>query len=232
MWSIVIAEEVHVIFLTKMLGVRRLIASAAKHSWGFHRFGQLQQVVNRADQAPFALRLVKATQHELPEPSSLFDLAEHRLNDRLAQPIPAAPPGPCQLSTHRSYAGTAGAAAAGGARFMMALAPGGDVAIYMMASKDGEVALGAVPGVSRELLRLPSRVLFDLLQGRGELLHIGGVIAQALRHDDLRRGVHRRLGVVGLHILFAGLAHDAALRVGKVALRLRFGRRLTGRARL
>jgi hypothetical protein len=80
MWPIVIAEEFHVIFLTKVLRTRRRITSAAKYSWGFHRFGQLQQVVNRADQAPFALRLLKAPQHELPEPSSLLDLAEDRFN--------------------------------------------------------------------------------------------------------------------------------------------------------
>ena len=67
---------------------------------------------------------------------------------------------------------------------MMTLAPGGDVTIDVMPGKDGEVAFGTVSGVGRELLRLPSRVLFDLLQGRDELLHVGGVIAQALRHDD------------------------------------------------
>ena len=80
----------------------------------------------------------------------------------------------------------------------------------MMPGKHGEVACGAVAGVRRELLRLPSRVLFDLLQGRDELLHVGGVIAQALRHDDLGGGVHRGLRVVGLHIFFTALAHDAA----------------------
>ena len=57
----VIAKEVHVIFLTQMLGTRRPIGSAAIYSWDFHRFGQLQQVMDRADQAPFALRLLKAS---------------------------------------------------------------------------------------------------------------------------------------------------------------------------
>src|SRR5277367_2445940 len=99
-----------------MLGTRRPMALAAEYSWAFRRFGQLQQVVNRADQAPFALRLLKASQHELPEPSSLLDLAEDRLNDRLAQPIPAAPTGPCQLGLHRGYPGTLSATTAGGAR--------------------------------------------------------------------------------------------------------------------
>src|SRR5271168_4554204 len=164
MWPIVIAEEVHVIFLTKMLRTRRLIVSAAKYSWGFHRFGQLQQVVNRADQAPFALRFLQSPQHELSEPSSLLDLAEDRLNDRLAQPIPAAPPGPCQLGTHRCYPRTLGAAAAGGARFMMALAPSGNVTIHMMTCQDRKIALGAVSGIGGELLNLPPSVLFDLLQ--------------------------------------------------------------------
>ena len=73
------------------------MASAAEYSWVFHHFGQLQQVMNRADQTPFALRLLKSPQHELPEASSLFDLAEDRLNDGLAQPVPTASAGPCQL---------------------------------------------------------------------------------------------------------------------------------------
>src|SRR5664280_2006500 len=55
-----------------------------------HRLGQLQQVVNGADQAPFALRLRQTAQHELPEPASLLDLAEDRLYHRLAQPVPTA----------------------------------------------------------------------------------------------------------------------------------------------
>src|SRR5665213_3704229 len=141
------------------------MASVARCSWDFHRFGQLQQVVNGADQAPFALRLLDAAQHELAEPSSLFDLAEDRLNDRLAQPVPAAPTGPSQLGAHRRHPGTlADAAATSSARLMMALAPGGNVAIHMMAREDGEVALGAISGIGGELLRLPSGVLFDLLQ--------------------------------------------------------------------
>jgi len=154
-----------VTFLTEMVGAGRSAASVASYSRLFYRFGQLQQVVNRADQAPFALRLLDAAQHELAEPSSLFDLAEDRLNHRLAQPVTAAPAGSCQLGAHRRNPRTLGeAASAGGARFMMALTPGGDVAIHMMAGEDGQIALGAIPGVRGELLRLPSRVLFDLAQ--------------------------------------------------------------------
>src|SRR5450755_1770129 len=168
MWQIVIAEDFHVIFLTNMLGTRRPMASAAKYSWVFHRFGQLQQVVNRADQAPFALRLLNASQRELPEPSSLFDLAEDRLNHRLAQPVPTAPTRPCQFGAHHRHPCTLGdAAAAGGARFMMTLAPSSNVAIHMMASENGEVALAAVPGIGGELLRLPPSVLYDLPECRG-----------------------------------------------------------------
>ena len=136
-----------IIVLTKMWEARRTIASTARNSPVFHRFGQLQQIVNRADQAPFALRLLKTTQHELPEPSSLFYLAEDRFNDRLAQPIPTASAGSCQLGSHCCHPGTLGAASAGGARLVMALAPGGDVTIYMMTSKNGEVAFGAVWGL-------------------------------------------------------------------------------------
>ena len=115
---------------------------------------------------------------------------------------------------------------------MMALAASGDVTIDMMASKDSEVAFGAVSRIGGELLRLAPGVVFDLLQGRGELLYVGGVVAEALRDDDLGGAVYRRLRVVGLHIFFAALAHDAALRIGKVALCFGVRSRLTRGARL
>jgi hypothetical protein len=72
-------------------------------------------------------------------PSSLSDLAKDRLNHRFAQPVPAAPTGPRQLGTHRRYLGDA--ASAGGTGFMMTPAPGGNLAIHMMPSEDGEIAL-------------------------------------------------------------------------------------------
>jgi hypothetical protein len=82
---------------------------------------------------------------------------------------------------------------------MTALAPRGDVIIEMMASKDGEIALGAVSGVGGELLSQPPGVLFGLLQCVGPLLHVSGFIAQALRNDYLGSGVQCRLRVAGLH---------------------------------
>ena len=47
-----------------------------------------------------------------------------------------------------------------------------------------------------------------------------------MRHDHLRRRVHRGLGVVGLHEAVAAL-HDPAFGIGEVALRARL--RLAGR---
>ena len=38
-------------------------------SYGFLRFGELQQVVNRTDQTPLALNIGEPSQQELPEPA-------------------------------------------------------------------------------------------------------------------------------------------------------------------
>lgn len=52
---------------------------------------QLQQVVGGADQALLSARLIKAPQQHLPERATVFDLADHRLDDDLAQAVTAAP---------------------------------------------------------------------------------------------------------------------------------------------
>src|ERR1700739_4467586 len=68
------------------------------------RVSQLEEVVDGADQRPFASDLVEAPQQELPEASGMFDLPEHRLNDLFAQPVSAAAAGPLELGRHGSLA--------------------------------------------------------------------------------------------------------------------------------
>ena len=51
---------------------------------------------------------------------------------------------------------------------------------------------------------------------------VGRLVGQALGDDDLVRLIHRSLRVVALHVAIARL-HDATVRVGEVALRLRIG---------
>ena len=48
---------------------------------------QLQEVVSQADQRPFPLHLLKASQEEIAKPKTGFDLAEHRLDDHLPSAI-------------------------------------------------------------------------------------------------------------------------------------------------
>ena len=52
--------------------------------------GELDEVVDGAQEGPFCLNLVEAAQQELSEPSGLLDLSEHRLDDLLAQSVTAA----------------------------------------------------------------------------------------------------------------------------------------------
>ena len=65
------------------------------------RFRQLQQVVNRADQTPFALDLLKTSHEELSEATRLFDLPKHRFDGLLAQPVATASSGSRQGGAHR-----------------------------------------------------------------------------------------------------------------------------------
>src|SRR3954469_1784265 len=61
---------------------------------------QLQNVVRRAHERPFALDLVQAPQEELAESSGLLDLAKHRLDDRLAHRVHGRPDLAVQLARH------------------------------------------------------------------------------------------------------------------------------------
>ena len=51
--------------------------------------GQLVEVVGSADEHPFMMRLVESVQQELSEAQGLLDVAEHRLDSDLAQPLAA-----------------------------------------------------------------------------------------------------------------------------------------------
>jgi hypothetical protein len=63
--------------------------------------GELQEVVNRADQAPFATRLLQAPQQELTEASSVLDLTKDRFDRLLAQAVAAAVATAGETPAHR-----------------------------------------------------------------------------------------------------------------------------------
>ena len=48
---------------------------------------QFEQVVGGADEAPLGSDLFEASEMELPEPSSLLDLTEHRLDGLLSKSV-------------------------------------------------------------------------------------------------------------------------------------------------
>src|SRR5580765_8619119 len=61
---------------------------------------QLQNVVCRTHERPFALYLLKAPQQELAEASGLLDLAKHRFDEGLAHGIHRRPDLAVQLAGH------------------------------------------------------------------------------------------------------------------------------------
>jgi hypothetical protein len=62
------------------------------------RGSEFQEVVNGAQQRPFALHRGQATPQELAEAARRFDLPKHRLEDLLAQPVGAFATGSVQLA--------------------------------------------------------------------------------------------------------------------------------------
>ena len=61
---------------------------------------ELENVVRRAYQRPFALHLLEATQQELPEATRLFDLSDHWFDDPFARGIDRCPSLRVQLAGH------------------------------------------------------------------------------------------------------------------------------------
>src|SRR5688572_22524033 len=48
---------------------------------------QLENVVRRAHERPFPLHLLESAQQELPKAARLFDLADHRFDDRFPRGV-------------------------------------------------------------------------------------------------------------------------------------------------
>jgi hypothetical protein len=61
---------------------------------------QLGQVVGGADERPFGLDLGEPAQQELAEAAGVLELAEHRLDRLLAQPVARATAGTLELGGH------------------------------------------------------------------------------------------------------------------------------------
>ena len=86
---------------------------------------ELEDVVEGADEGPFASDFVDPAHEELAEASGLLDLPEHRLDDLLSETVAAAPPAALETLAHGL---DPRAAALLLSALGMLLAAGGDVA--------------------------------------------------------------------------------------------------------
>src|SRR5215207_11139337 len=105
---------------------------------------QLGQVMGGADQRPLGLDPVEPAQEELAEAAGVLDLADHRLDGLLAQPVARAPAGAPEPGGHRGHP-RAGLEPAAAARVGTAVgsAAGGEIAPDATLGERFEVALPA-----------------------------------------------------------------------------------------
>src|ERR1700730_2772648 len=85
----------------------RPLACSSGHRQRFGQtppLGQLEEVVDGADDGPLGAYFFEAAQQELTETAGLFDLSEHRLGQLLAQPVGARVPAGLDLRAHSLYA--------------------------------------------------------------------------------------------------------------------------------
>src|SRR5258707_83055 len=177
---------------------------------------KLKEVVGGADHRPLGTHFLDTAHEELPEPSRRLDLPEHRLDNLLPEAVSAAPAAAFKLSLHRLGQRAEGLAFGCG----RVLGPrDGDIALDGALLESREVRLRAVAGIRRRRLWPPAEMRLDIIKPRCELILVALAVGQAVRDDDLRLAIHRGLRVVGLNEPVPGL-HDAALGIGKVALRL------------
>src|ERR1700730_3870613 len=81
----------------------RPLACSSGHRQRFGQtppLGQLEEVVDGADDGPLGAYFFEAAQQELTETAGLFDLSEHRLGQLLAQPVGARVPASLDLREH------------------------------------------------------------------------------------------------------------------------------------
>ena len=195
----------------------------------------LQQIVRQADQVPFAPHLLKAAEHELPEPAAVFDLAEGWFDNRLAACVfGAAFLGPQlagHLLLHREVFGQTAFRSVGHS-FVMFQTASGDVRFVdvVIVLQGRHVLFAEVTSIGGERMN----VFFDtngvqVFHGLGDhrlnLTRIVRLISDVGRDDDLLF-VSDRLRVAALIKSLVRRLHDLRLGVREVPLILRVGNRL------
>ena len=101
------------------------------------------------------------------------------------------------------------------------------VAFQMVAEVRGDlpgltaphIVLAEIAGIGQYTFRLAQTVRqrMQSLEGRCDFPHVIGLLAEMVRHDQVRINSHRRLCIAGLHKTLRG-GHDARLPVGEVGL--------------
>src|SRR6185437_1897738 len=147
-------------------------------------FGQLQQVVDGADQAPFTFHVGEAPQQELAEAARLLDLPKHRLGQLLTQAVAAAPSRSRKARAHGTHPSSElPVCSRGRAGLAVALTAGSQVGAHVASGQQRQIAFRAVAGVGGELARLAAQVGFDLPEHRVQLQRVAGVVREVLSED-------------------------------------------------
>ena len=111
------------------------------------RRGEFEEVVDGAEQRPFALHRDEAAPQELAEAACLLDLPEHRFDHLLAQPVGALVPGGAQFCRHRRHP----AVRLGGSRVRCrgaVLVPaGGDIRVDVAGFERDQIILRTIAGI-------------------------------------------------------------------------------------
>src|SRR6266404_4366387 len=205
--------------LLLFLGHLKLFASS-KH---------LQQVMRHTHQQPFRFDLSQAAQQKLPEAAYVFELGKDRLDNYFSFAEHLAPGFAAQFVPHPFLQG--GVFWQSSFRSPIERLP--LVRRHMQVNGSYERmsnrGLTVVAGISRDLIRQPSQVLFYLLQQRHQLFLVHPGLHYFGRYDYLGLSVNSELDVVRLlESLRPVVLHDPRVRVGEVALGFRSRNNLIG----
>ena len=123
--------------------------------------------MGEADEAPFGGDFLGAAHQELAEAARLLDLAEHRLGQLLPQAIGAFAAAGLDFLAHGGDARAAAFSCAG------VLGPARrDIGVDCAVLQHGEISVGTIAGVGRELRRLAAEIGFDRIGDRRQLMLI------------------------------------------------------------
>jgi hypothetical protein len=128
-------------------------------------------------------------------------------------PAPAGHPGEKRAGFGRPLRGSGLAA--------VLLSSGCDVAFDPSPAQRAKIGGRAVACIGRYSVRIAAQIGLDSIEQRSELVLIAAIVAERVRHDDLRVSVDGGLCIVALDVSVLGL-EDAAFGIGEVALRFRF----------